>query len=179
MLTIPSEWAALMRSQDQTYVRETLDKAIKRKVTAAILVRRLGADTLRAATVRCYPNSLPGETLRLHHFAARSGRPETLKYLIEEVGGFPVDERTVGLERMSLLHLAAIAGDEGLPPDQQERRLACLRYLIEEQGLSPLLESDYGERPIDCVEACESGVAARQYLLEAARNAENAASGTA
>lgn len=168
-----------MRSQDQTHVQETLDTIIKCKVTAGILVRRLGAETLRAAAVRCWPNSLPGETLRLHHFAARAGWAETLKYLMEEAGGFPADELTVGPERMSLLHLAAVAGNEGLPQDQKERRLACLRYLVEEQGLSPLIESGYGKCPIDCVEACESGAAAREYLLEAARNAEDAASGTA
>lgn len=169
-------WERLMRSHDQTDVRTTLDGALSFTVSTELVVRIKGADTVRAAAVRCYPTSLPGETLRLHHVAARISRPETLKYLMEEVGGFPADERTVGPGRMSLLHLAVIPrGDDeedGMPaPDEealQERRLACVRYLVEEQGLSPLVRDGYGNRPVDYVEAGELGMVVRQYLLLAA-----------
>lgn len=65
-----------------------------------------------------------------------------------------------------------MAGGEAPPPALQERRLACLRYLVEKQGLSPLLTDARGLRPIDFVENGESGAAARQFLLEMARGAE-------
>ena len=57
------------------------------------------------------------------HWAAREGRPDNLKLLIEEAGVDPKQRNNGGL---SPLHLAASNG-----------HLEIVRYLIEERGMDP------------------------------------------
>lgn len=59
MLAIsPADWAAALASRDRREVRATLGTALKFKCSTQRLVQFLGADTVRAATVRgCLPGN--------------------------------------------------------------------------------------------------------------------------
>jgi hypothetical protein len=166
-------WASLQKSNDADYVLETLGTALGSKGSTELLVKKVGAEACQAATVRCFPVSMPGERLQLHLFAARMLLLPALRYLVDQAG-FPVDARTAGPLGFSLLHCAACAkaGGGARGKAAVERQLSIVRYLVEERGLSPLLQDRRGKRPSEYVAANDSPV--RRYLLEAEQALEAA-----